>query len=62
MQDGMLAYYLSQARMADANVEATIEREPFDFRDLMRHERPLAGKSAKGLKSIRRRMGSSPDF
>lgn len=32
MQDGMLAHYLGQAKMADANVEARIEREPFDFR------------------------------
>ncbi len=33
LQDGMLAHYLSQARSSDANVEARIEREPFDFRD-----------------------------
>ncbi|MGB6177054.1 MAG: hypothetical protein WBF43_12135 [Methylocella sp.] len=33
LQDGMLAYYLEQAKLADANVEARIEREPFDYRD-----------------------------
>jgi hypothetical protein len=32
LQDGMLAYYLGQAKMADANVERRIEREPFDYR------------------------------
>ena len=30
LQDGMLAHYLGQASAADANVEARIEREPFD--------------------------------
>jgi hypothetical protein len=32
MQDGMLAHYLAQAKAADVNVEARIDREPFDFR------------------------------
>lgn len=32
LQDGMLEYYLSQARFADANVTARMEREPFDYR------------------------------
>lgn len=32
MQDGMLQHYLSQAPAADANVEARLEREPFDWR------------------------------
>lgn len=39
MQDGILAYYLSQARLSDANVEARSEREPFDFRDVSRQDR-----------------------
>jgi hypothetical protein len=32
MQDGMLAHYLGQAGASDVNVEARIEREPFDYR------------------------------
>jgi len=39
MQDGMLAYYLSQAKAADANVEARVAREPFDFRDMSHQDR-----------------------
>lgn len=35
MQDGMLAYYLSQAAQSDANVENRLDSEPFDFRDSM---------------------------
>lgn len=34
MQDGMLAYYLSQAQASDVNVEARIEKEPFDYRNV----------------------------
>lgn len=32
LQDGMLAYYLSQAQASDVNVEARLDREPFDYR------------------------------
>jgi hypothetical protein len=32
LQDGLLVHYLSQANAADANVEARISREPFDWR------------------------------
>jgi hypothetical protein len=39
LQDGLLAYYLSQAKASDANVEARIEREPFDFRDMINRPR-----------------------
>jgi hypothetical protein len=53
LQDGMLAYYLEQAKFADANVEARIAREPFnllnppsafldDLQDRMRRRRGLA--------------------
>ncbi len=35
LQDGMLAYYLSQAGQSDVNVECRIDSEPFDFRDSM---------------------------
>ncbi|HET6377936.1 MAG TPA: hypothetical protein VFG05_06465 [Methylocella sp.] len=36
MQDGMLTHYLSVAPLADTNIERRIEREPFDFRNMMR--------------------------
>jgi hypothetical protein len=36
MQDGILAHYLGQAGASDANVEARLEKEPFDFRKLSR--------------------------
>lgn len=58
MQDGMLAHYLEQARGADANVEARIEREPFDFKRHISGKKPLADLTAKGPKTIRWRMGS----
>lgn len=32
LQDGMLAHYNEQARASDVNVEARLDREPFDFR------------------------------
>ncbi len=32
LQDGLLAYYKEQARASDANVEARLDREPFDYR------------------------------
>lgn len=34
LQDGMLAHYIEQAKASDANVEARLEREPFDYRDM----------------------------
>jgi len=37
LQDGMLSYYLSQAGQCDANVDHRLDREPFDFRDLMKN-------------------------
>lgn len=37
MQDGMLAHYLSAAPFAASNAERRIEKEPFDFRDLMQN-------------------------
>ena len=36
MQDGILAHYLSQARASDGNVEARLDREPFDYREYIR--------------------------
>ncbi|MDQ6869732.1 MAG: hypothetical protein M3178_15725 [Pseudomonadota bacterium] len=43
MQDGMLAHYLEQAQAADANVEARIKRESFDFRSNLRHVKGRRG-------------------
>jgi hypothetical protein len=45
MQDGMLVHYLDQAKAADVNVEARIERESFDFRSNLRH-----GKGRRGVR------------
>lgn len=42
LQDGMLAYYLDQAPLADANVKARIEREPFDFMAIMEENKNLS--------------------
>ncbi len=36
LQDGLLTYYLSQARASDGNVEPRLEREPFDYREYLR--------------------------
>jgi hypothetical protein len=36
LQDGMLAFYLSQARASDVNVEKRLESEPFDYREYIR--------------------------
>ena len=47
LQDGMLAYYLSQAKLSDANVEARIEREPFDFKDHTRGMKRQAASAAR---------------
>lgn len=36
LQDGMLAYYIAQAPLSDANIEDRVHnREPFDFRDFL---------------------------
>ncbi len=37
LQDGMLLHYQSQARASDVNVEARLEREPFDYRAHLAH-------------------------
>jgi hypothetical protein len=34
----MLAHYLSQAGASDVNVEARLEREPFDYREILRQK------------------------
>ena len=36
LADGMLKHYLTQARASDRNVEARLEREPFDYREYLR--------------------------
>jgi len=42
LQDGMLAYYLSQVGQADANVENRVEREAFDYLEMIeRRATPL---------------------
>ena len=45
LQDGMLAYFLGQAKFADINVEARIAREPFMLELKRRKMKPV--KSAK---------------
>lgn len=37
LQDGMKQWLQAQTAQADANVEARIAREPFDFRDMLKH-------------------------
>lgn len=32
LQDGMLAWYQSQAVLSDATIERRLDKEPFDFR------------------------------
>ena len=44
LQDGMLAYYNSQASAADVNVKARVEREPFDFRTFGENQVPWTPK------------------
>ena len=41
LQDGLLKYWLSQAKFADANIEARLDKEPFDM------EESMAKKSSK---------------
>ena len=36
LQDGLLSHYQAQARASDSNVEARLEREPFDYREYIR--------------------------
>lgn len=40
LQDGMLAHYLSQARASDVNVESRLDREPFDYQEILRQKSP----------------------
>lgn len=35
MQDGMLAWYKSQAALSDASIEHKVDSEPFDYREMM---------------------------
>jgi len=44
MQDGMLAYFQSQAPFADRNIERRLEREYFDVTKMMK---PRAKKALK---------------
>ena len=54
LQDGMLTYYLGQAKMADVNVERRIEREPFDYRrDLLGPRKASGTEAPPALKSNR---------
>jgi hypothetical protein len=41
LQDGMLKYWLSQRKFADANIEARLEKEPFNLGDMMSKSKPL---------------------
>jgi hypothetical protein len=46
LQDGMLAWYQSQAALSDSAVEKKIEKEPFDFRwHAAEHSREAAKKA-----------------
>ena len=36
LQDGLLSHYQAQARASDGNVEARLDREPFDYREYLR--------------------------
>lgn len=47
LQDGMLAHYQAQARASDANVEARLDREPFDYRDVLRQALPAMRRDAE---------------
>jgi hypothetical protein len=38
LQDGLLAHYLSQAAASDSNVEPRLDREPFDYREMLRRK------------------------
>jgi hypothetical protein len=39
LQDGMLSYYLEQAKASDVNVEKRIDSEPFDYHELIARAR-----------------------
>ena len=47
LQDGMLSYYLEQAKASDVNVEKRIDSEPFDYRDYVWVD--IAGNPIQGL-------------
>jgi hypothetical protein len=46
LQDGLLAYYLAQVGASDVNVERRLEREPFDYRSLVRGDGDRAAREA----------------
>jgi hypothetical protein len=58
LQDGMLRYYQEQARASDVNVEARLDREPFDYREVMR--RPTKRQAASSLAGIVSTDSGSP--
>ena len=68
LQDGMLAYFLGQAKFADINVEARIAREPFMLN--LKREDMKAVKIAKGGEPApkssqlddQRKIASKPGF
>lgn len=50
LQDGVLAYYLENAKSADVNVDARIACEPFDFYDIIAPSlRPILRRQFKNL-------------
>jgi hypothetical protein len=57
-QDGMLAYYLAQAKTADSNVEARIERKPFDYRAHLMAGLSKSGLSKESSKAIQEVLGA----
>jgi hypothetical protein len=54
MQDGILAHYLSQAAASDSNVEPRLDREYFDYRNMMRKRKRQTTSSLAGFVSTDR--------
>lgn len=60
LQDGMLAHYLDQARQSDANVEAQIMHEPFDYRDYLSKDLDPNSPRAIAFRTGRTRRRKAP--
>ncbi len=54
LQDGLLAHYQEQARASDVNVEARLEKEPFDVMKIIGKKRIItAARYASGASDTR---------
>ncbi len=60
LQDGMLAHYLDRARQSDANVEARIVHEPFDYRVYLANDLDPKSSRAIALRTGRTRRRKAP--